>query len=140
MLLIIEAGDTALTLMIGGKITIKNGRYPIMTGDQVMWYFEEEGEAKMFDDDGKRSKRPASAIQNGDLNYPNKVPPQQVKVRDITYAERAPAKQPCFVKPCILGIDRRGATYADMSRIIGIACSNAGSYERVDIKLSRMSH
>ena len=39
-------GDTALTLMIGGKITVKNGRFPIMTGDTVMWYFEEEAEAR----------------------------------------------------------------------------------------------
>ena len=126
--------------MIGGKITIKNGRYPIWTGDEVMWYFEEEGIAKMFEDDGLRSKRQASYIQNVKLDYINPVPIQQQRVRDITYAERAPMKQTALVKPCILGIDRRGATYADLSRVIGEACSNAGPYERVDIKLSRMSH
>lgn len=125
--------------MIGGKITIKNGRYPIMTGDQVMWYFEEEGMADMFDGDGMRSKRKPVSVQNS-LEYTNTVSKQQQLVRDINFAERAPMMPSAFVKPCILGIDRRGATYADMSRIIGIACSNAGSYERVDIKLSRMSH
>ena len=102
-----------------------------------MWYFEEEGEAKMFDEFGRRTKRESAKRIN--LNA-NPVPPQQRKVRDITYAERAPSKRPSFVKPCISGIDRRDCTYADLSRIIGIACSNAGPYERVDVKLSRMSH
>ena len=32
-------GDTALTLMIGGKITIQNGKFSIQTGDEIQWYF-----------------------------------------------------------------------------------------------------
>ena len=128
-------GDTALTLMIGGKITVKNGRFPIMTGDQVMWYFEEEADARMFDDEGVRHKRSPVSI-----DYTATPSAMQQRIRDFTYAERSSTKKPAFVKPLIVGIDRRGASYADMSRVVGIACSNAGSYERVDIKLSRMSH
>jgi hypothetical protein len=128
--------------MIGGKITIPNGRYPIMTGDQVMWYFEEEGMAKMFDTDGMRTKRTPISVQNKKkkLDYNDDVSKRQQLVRDIVFAERAGMMPSARIKPCILGIDRRGATYADTTRIIGIACSNAGAYERVDIKLSRMSH
>jgi hypothetical protein len=129
-------GDTALTLMIGGKITIKNGRFPVMTGDQIMWYFEEEADAKMFNDDGVRHARAAVSR----IDYTATATPMQQRIRDFTYAERSPLKKPAFVKPFIVGIDRRGATYADMSRVVGIACSNAGPYERVDVKLSRMSH
>ena len=76
-----------------------------------------------------------------------------------SYAERAVMKRPAKIKPCLVGIDGRGATKHDLSRIVAVACSNAGPYERcvvscngsdglrfdfergrVDIKLSRMSH
>jgi hypothetical protein len=30
-------GDTALTLMIGGKITIRNGHFAVQTGDVIQW-------------------------------------------------------------------------------------------------------
>jgi hypothetical protein len=48
-------------------------------------------------------------------------------------------KQVIFVKPCIRGIDNLGATRGDIARVIGTACSNAGPYERVDIKIHRQS-
>ena len=63
--------DNALTLMIGGKITIKNGRYSIEAGEEVMWYFEEEAEAGMFDDNGLRVKRISNVGDNGDVEYVN---------------------------------------------------------------------
>ena len=129
-------GDTALTLMIGGKITVKNGRFPIQTGDTIMWYFEEEADAKMFDDEGMRKRRSTSST----IDYTETPSAMQQRIRDFTYAERAASRKTAFVKPYIVGVDRRGATYADASRIVGTACSNAGGYERVDIKLSRMSH
>jgi len=129
-------GDNALTIMIGGKITIKNGHFPIRFGDKVQWYFEEEVEAECFDQDGLRVRR-INTPQTVELSNP--IPPDQVKIRDITYAERAAMKRPAFIKSCILGLDGVGATRGDVSRIIGMACSNAGSYERVDIKLCRQS-
>ena len=131
-------GDTALTLFIGGKMTIKNGHYPIQTGDEVMWYFEEEVEAGMFDEKGlRKDRRPSNKKQKVQFMDPSPITKQQKKVRDITYAERSILKRPAFIKPCIMGINGLGATRADRSRIIGTACSNAGSYERVDIKIGR---
>ena len=132
-------GDNALTLMIGGKITIKNGHFPIQTSDRVHWYFEEEVEADCFDKDGVRNTRPSGITKTG-VEFTNPIPPSQVKIRDNSYAERALMKRPAFIKTCHTGLDGRGSTVGDMSRIIGIACSNAGPYERVDIKLCRQSH
>lgn len=43
-----HAGDTALSSMIGGLKTIRNGRFPVYAGDAVMWYFEFEADAKYF--------------------------------------------------------------------------------------------
>jgi hypothetical protein len=124
--------------MIGGKITILNGRYSVRTNDEIMWYFEEEASATMFDEDGMRVRRPAS--EQRPVVYSDPQPPRQQIVRDITYAERAKHKFRVAIKPYKVGIDRLGATHTDRSRVIGIATSNAGPNERVDIKLSRMSH
>lgn len=125
--------------MIGGKITIPNGRYAVSTNDDIMWYFEEEADAEMFESSKGMRVRRANADGRA-VQYTDPISKRQRVVRDITYAERAQIKYRVCIKPCIEGIDRRGATYGDLSRVIGKACSNAGPYERVDIKLCRMSH
>jgi hypothetical protein len=131
-------GDTALTLFIGGKRTVQNGRYPIHAGDEIMWYLNGEDELGVWDDEGKRIPRRPSAVA-AVLHLSNPLPKLQQKVRDFAYAERAAMKQPALVKPCIRGIDGLGGTRADLSRIIGIAVSNAGAFERVDVKVGRQS-
>ena len=122
-----QHGDTALTLMIGGKITIRNGHFSVQTGDIIQWYFEEEVEAGMFDSDGLRLKRrPNGGNFQQPIEYINPIPKEQKKVRDFTYAERAAMKQCVMIKPCLMGLDGRGATRGDVTRCFAIACSNAG--------------
>jgi hypothetical protein len=128
--------DNALTLMIGGKITIKNGRYAIEAGEEVMWYFEEEAEAGMFDDHGLRVKR-ITMNGNDEVEYVNPTSASMMKIRDHEYAERAIMKRPVFIKPYRIGVDCLGATAYDEKRKIGVACYSAGGYERVDIKIGR---
>ena len=118
-------GDTALTLMIGGKITIKNGHFSVQVGDRVQWYLEEEVEAGMFDSDGLRVRRRAGN-NTAPIEWVQPIPPEQKKVRDVTYAERSILKRPAYIKPCIVGLDGKGVTKWDLTRCIGIACSNAG--------------
>jgi hypothetical protein len=148
-------GDTAVTLMIGGKITVRNGGFAVQTGDKMHWYFEEEKEADMFDEQGLRHPRraivvnqpPPAGVGTGTttmsalrpIEYVKLTDPHQQRIRDFTYAERALLKRPAFIKPCLIGLDGKGATRSDMARVVGIACSNAGPYERVDIKLCRQS-
>ncbi len=85
----------------------------------------------MFDSDGLRVRRRAGQNNNnGAVEYTNPIPKEQKKIRDVTYAERAVMKRPSFIKPCILGLDGRGATRGDTMRCFAIACSNAGPYER----------
>ena len=130
-------GDNALTLMIGGKITIRNGHFEVQTGDRLQWYLEEEVEADLFTEDGLRKPRAANEITNTNPTHP--IPAAQVRVRDFAYAERAQMKRVVLVKPFLEGIDEQGVTRGDLSRLIGSACSNAGPYERLDIKIHRMS-
>ena len=127
--------DNALTLMIGGKITIKNGRYPVHAFEEVMWYFEDEAEAGMFDDEGMRVKRDSSS--DASIEYVNPTSAAMMKIRDHNYAERAIMKRPVFIKPYRIGLHSMGATAYDEKRKIGIACYSAGCYERVDIKIGR---
>ena len=101
-------------------------------------YFEEEVEAGMFDADGQRVRRRATgALQP--VQYINPIPKEQKKVRDFSYAERALIKRPAKIKPCVVGLDGQGATRQDIARCFAVACSNAGPYERVDLKISRQT-
>ena len=122
-------GDTALTLMIGGKITIMNGAYALRVNDRVQWYFEEEHEAGVFDAEGLRVKRRAGENSHP-IEYVNPVLKDQKKVRDFSYAERALMKRPAFIKACSVGLDGEGCTRGDESRVFAMCCSNAGPYER----------
>lgn len=57
-----HSGDTALSVMIGGMKTIKNGRFPVYAGDTIMWYFEFEADANMFNSDGTRKTNDAIEV------------------------------------------------------------------------------
>ena len=143
-------GDTAVTMFIGGQITVRNGRYPVRCGERVQWYFEEEADAGLFDDDGNRKPRvdsgdyppvgPAAVPVDG-LNYA-KMPldAQSKKIRDHTYAERAQTKSLARIKPCREGIDGRSCTTLDVGRIFGEAKSGGEAYQMIDIKVCRQSH
>jgi hypothetical protein len=84
----------------------------------------------MFDSDGLRVRRRPGSNNAATVEYTKPVPREQKKIRDVTYAERAVMKRPSFIKPCLLGLEGRGATRGDTMRCFAIACSNAGPYER----------
>jgi hypothetical protein len=133
-------GDTAVTLFIGGMITIKNGRFPILSGDQVQWYFEEEANAGVFNEDGHRKPRSVTAgnatLLTADAEL---LDPQAQKIRDHSYGERAKTKRIVYVKPYRQGVTGEGATLLDARRVFGIATGDAGPFELVDLKISRQS-
>jgi len=131
-------GDTAVTLFIGGMITIKNGRFPILAGDLVQWYFEEEANANLFDEDGMR--RPRAPTEATETEAITPLDPQSLKIRNHQYAERALTKCIVYVKPYRPGVTGEGATILDEKRIIGKATGDAGPQELVDIKICKQSH
>ena len=132
-------GDNALTLMIGGKITVMNGRYPLENGESVQWYFEEEAEAGVFDEkDGTRLPRQIGTTITT-AEFPHPTPKEMVKIRDNQYAERSLHKRPAFIKACKRGIDGTCCTLGDEFRVFGKANGKAGPYERVDVKVCRQT-
>ena len=132
-------GDTAVTLFIGGIITIKNGRYPVKGGDEMQWYFESEAEAGVFD--GSRDGMRVARDPHETIVAPDKpsIDRRLTALRDHRYGERAASKTVTYVKACRPGFDGRGATMMDLRRVFGIATGDAGPFEKVDIKVSRQS-
>lgn len=130
-------GDTAVTLFVGGVITIMNGRFPIIAGDEVQWYFEEEADAGLFDMDGDRVARPEGESTNTEEVTPLDL--QSMKVKTHQYAERAATKKIAYVKPFRSGVDGSGSTLMDKRRVFSIAMLDAGPFEKVDLKVSRQS-
>ena len=127
-------GDTAVTLFVGGVITIRNGRFHIYAQDLVQWYFEEEAEARMFDADGNRAPRDEQgAATTGPLDQ------YSLKIRSHPYGERALTKRVVYIKPYRPGINGKGGTLLDERRIIGMAQGDAGPWESTDLKISRQS-
>ena len=144
-------GDTALTLFIGGQITVRNGRFPVKCGERVQWYFESEADAGLFDEEGNRKPRydddappqgPAVAsVQLEPLNYnKNPLDAAMKKIRDYTYAERAKTKSLAQIKPCREGVDGLACTPYDSLRVFGIATSGGEAHQMIDIKVCRQSH
>lgn len=130
-------GDTAVTLFVGGIITVMNGRFPIIAGDEVQWYFEDEADAGLFDDAGDRVPRPEGEPTNTEEITP--LDAYSMKVRSHPYGERALTKKVVYVKAFRSGIDGNGSTLMDKRRVFAVAELDAGPFEKVDLKVSRQS-
>lgn len=121
-----SSGDTVVTSMIGGLLTVQNGAFQVCTGDLLMWYFDFEHD--MFDERGKRLPN----RRNQDL-------PDDAKRRKVhfekelgNYPNNTTGKKNFFlVKPtCINDIMQYPG---DLCRVFGKALSNARPYDKVDL-------
>jgi hypothetical protein len=129
--------------MIGGLKTIRNGRFPMYAGDVVMWYFEFEADAKVFQENGERMPRRGEA-HNYEANIRNVSDASVIDIldkrkRDHEYAEIALTKKLVYPKPYLPGLDGKGASPMDKRRVFGIALGYASPYDLVDIMICRQS-
>jgi len=125
-------GDNACTTMLGGKVTIRNGRYPITVYTPLMWYIEAEAQAGMFDEKGNR--KPLSQI--------TPAPPEEpgaFRMRTHDYGERANTKFVVYPKPAVPGIYNEWMSIVDCKRVFGVALSSAAPGTNVDVMLGRPS-
>ena len=126
----VEVGDNACTTMLGGKVTIRNGIYPIAINTPVMWYIDAEAKAGVFDAMGARkallSTTPA-----------DKEDMASFRARTHDYGERANTKLLVYPKPAVPGIFNDGMSIMDWKRVFGIALSSASPGGHVDVLLGR---
>ena len=127
----VEVGDNACTSMLGGKVTIRNGIYPIAINTPVMWYIDAEADAGMFDAKGARKPLPAppTAAEKEDK--------ASFHSRTHDYGERANTKLLVYPKPAVPGIYNEGMSIMDWKRVFGIALSSAAPGGHVDVLLGR---
>ena len=132
-------GDNACTSMVGGKITVRNGNYPITVNTPVMWYIH--AEAVNFDQYGNRKNRAAVAAAAAAAAVPGGPPNPPAMAVQMThdYGERADTKWVVYPKPAVRGIANAWMSIIDEKRVFGVALSNAGPGGNVDILLGRPS-
>jgi hypothetical protein len=126
-------GDNVVSAMIGGMVTVRNGAFPMHTGDLVQFYFD--GEEIFFDDEGQRK------VDNTPLTQ------DPVSKRRRTFHDRQLGtivnehngkKLIAFPKPFMYAADGRDRLF-DKRRIFGKAVSNARAWDMVDLLISRQS-
>lgn len=150
-------GDTVVSSYIGGMITVRNGAFPIKTGDRVMFYHDFE--AGFFDKDGRRialtdntgrnavalsytpsdvdksvgeDRRNAQWRSNGWLGHEGAAT-NAVPNADSVNSKHGGKQNVSFVKPYI----ETSVLYPrDALRVFGIALGNARPWDQCDIKVS----
>jgi hypothetical protein len=132
-----SSGDTVVSSLIGGMMTVRNGHFPIYTGDLVQFYFEFEN--GYFDEHGERLPRTAGAQLHPVSEDTEKR--QKFYARGQGTIDDKPGKQSvAYVKSFIYPSNRDVCTFLDKHRIFGKAVSNARPWDAVDIMISRQSH
>lgn len=154
-----SSGDNVVSSMIGGMMTVRNGDFPVKTGDRVMWYFYFEKD--FFTETGYRNFEEIGKIDED--NYGRPFPSQRDPHRNERYAkmlmqngvyERNNVSRPdmlkvivqtsgklpiALVKPYFEGFTPETIFPYDKMRVFGKAVSNARPYEGVDILICTQS-
>ena len=132
-------GDTIAAVMIGGLVTVQNGKYAMHTGDLVTWYVQYV-EDVCFDEHGKRLRHPESTqrledgMANGVLyNRPNGKQGHSMRnsgFGDLNLKDNIFLPKPYFYE---------NASFGDTRRVFAKCLSNAAPFERVDIMIASQS-
>jgi hypothetical protein len=135
------SGDTVVSSMIGGMISVRNGHFPVCTGDQIMWYFE--CEVPYFDGEGRRKddmnnwklqpdeelRRKTHRRQNGNFEA-GELPAQSGK-KNIAY--------PKPYLPVRRGTGGFLPGGLDKMRVFAKAVANARPFDMVDLQICTQS-
>jgi hypothetical protein len=144
-------GDTVVSSYIGGLTTVRNGAFPIKTGDLVMWYFDFE--AGWFDVRGRRvppgvnarmgcfpneavgavrdkggfaNRYSAWRRQSGNIGAPS----QNINPDKVNHGGKR-----CMFLPKPFVRDPERDFYMDRGRIFAKALSNARPFDMVDLQI-----
>lgn len=148
-----SSGDTVVSSYIGGMTTVRNGHFPLKTGDLVMWYWDFECE--QFDEYGHRihegaedgvatgahcfsgeggvdAKRRKMAHErgNGNIAEHGRMMPYKSDKGGIGFKNNIP-----MVKPYFHDIFGQQGVDRDRSRVFGRCMANARPFDMVDLQV-----
>jgi hypothetical protein len=133
-------GDTIASVMIGGLVTVQNGKYPMHTGDPVTWYVQYV-EDVCFDEFGKRIENSVQLLCDkiiagpGSVDHARPIGKQGHSMRNSGFGDTALKDNIFLPKPYFY----EHASFGDTKRVFAKCLSNAAPYERVDIMIARQS-
>jgi hypothetical protein len=132
-------GDTIASVMIGGLVTVQNGRYAMHTGDPVCWYVQYVEEV-CFDPDGKRLEdHPSKLLDSlegaGGIAHVRPTGKQGHAMRNSGFGDTKLKDNIFLPKPFFF----ENASFGDTRRVFAKCLSNAAPYERVDIMIASQS-
>ena len=143
-------GDNVVSSMVGGMMTVRNGDFPMKTGDRVMWYFYFERDC--FSENGVRnlsihsngstygSADPYYSQRRGKMLQQNGMYDRKCGPGGLDKIAQTSGKLPiALIKPFFEGFGLSGIYPFDRVRVIGKAMSNARPFDGVDILVCTQS-
>ena len=124
-------GDTVVSSLIGGLLTVQNGDFDVFTGDYIMWYFDFE--KQMFETEGERYDRPTFDADTTDDQIPRDAKRRRTMAQKQNGNYDTLSGKSCIflVKPVTIS---DMMTYPnDKKRVFARALSNARAWDKLDI-------
>lgn len=132
-------GDTIASVMIGGLVTVQNGKYPMHTGDPVCWYVQHVEEV-CFHENGKRlaggggTKRLMYSLMYG-IPTDRPTGKQAHSMRNSGFGDASLKDNVFLPKPFFY----ENHSLGDVQRTFAKCLSSAAPYEKVDIMIASQS-
>jgi hypothetical protein len=130
------SGDTVLSVLIGGIVTVRNGHFPMRCGQAVQWYFNFEKD--LF------SSQHGAAPGGGGWDIGSRVPVVAADPLPLTDRRGKMEGHPlrtlfALPKPYVISSMTGNEHYGDKIRIFARCIGGGGAHEMVDLQLMTQS-
>jgi hypothetical protein len=131
------SGDTVLSVLIGGIVTVRNGHFPMRCGQAVQWYFN-------FEKDSFSSQHGAAGVAEWDIGSRIEVPVAGAEPLPLTDRRGKMEGHPlrtlfALPKPYVISSRTGDELYGDKIRIFARCIGGGGAHEMVDLQLMTQS-
>jgi hypothetical protein len=131
------SGDTVLSVLIGGLVTVRNGHFPMRCGQAVQWYFN-------FEKDSFSSQHTSTGLNEWDIG--SRLPSREGDSDDSSLTDRrgkleGHPKRILFAlpKPYVISSQTGDEFYGDKIRVFARCIGGGGPHEMVDLQLMTQS-
>jgi hypothetical protein len=129
------SGDTVLSVLIGGLVTVRNGHFPMRCGQAVQWYFN-------FEKDAFSSQHTSNVLNEWDIgarldNYEGVG--DDLKDRRGKLEGHHQRNLFALPKPYVISSKTGEEFYGDKIRVFARCIGGGGPHEMVDLQLMTQS-